>query len=386
MFPELLKHEFERFYNRKTAGIYFCPGRVNLIGEHIDYNGGLVMPCAINMGTYLVMAPNESGTIRIRSLNFEDHFEIPVTERYSKTGGFWYNYPLGVIDRLAFAGHRFGGVDLLYFGNLPIGSGLSSSASIEVLTAFALNDYFQLGYDRLGLVKLAKETENHFIGVNSGVMDPFAVVFGSKNTAMVLNCQTLTYKPVSFQLQDHILAIINTHKPHNLAESKYNERVRECSVALALLNQLLPVENLCQVTPCELHGHQYLIPDITIYKRALHVIEENERVIKAAAYLEANNICAFGELMYQSHYSLKELYEVSGIELDTIVEFSEGWEGVIGARMTGAGFGGCAIALVEKDAFPAYSNALVDFYEDRIGYKPSIYQSAVSDGVSWLPC
>jgi galactokinase len=338
------------------------------------------------MGTYLVMAPNASGKIRIRSLNFEDHLEIPVTDRYSKTGGFWYNYPLGVIDRLAYAGHHFEGFDLLYFGNLPIGSGLSSSASIEVLTAFALNDHFQLGYDRLGLVTLAKETENHFIGVNSGVMDPFAVVFGAKDTAMILNCQSLSYKPVSFELQNHILAIINTHKPHNLADSKYNERVRECDIALSVLNKHLPIENLCQLTPCELRSHRNLISDQTIYNRALHVVEENERVIKAAALLQANDICAFGALMYQSHYSLKDFYEVSGIELDSIVEFSEGWEGVIGARMTGAGFGGCAIALVEKDAFPAYSNALVDFYEDRIGYKPSIYQSAVSDGVSWLPC
>jgi galactokinase len=386
MFPELLKHEFERFYGTKPAGIYFCPGRVNLIGEHIDYNGGLVMPCAINMGTFLVMAPNTCGKFRIRSLNFDEHLEIAVADRYKKIGGLWYNYPLGIIDRLAVAGSRPAGVDMLYFGNLPIGSGLSSSASIEVLTAFALNDYFDLGYDRLGLVKLAKETENYFIGVNSGVMDPFAVVFGSKDMAMILNCQNLSFKQVSFGLNDHILAIVNSNKPHNLAESKYNERVRECNVALALVNRYLRAENLCQVTPCQLEIYKDSIPDKIIYNRARHVVEENERVNKAAKLLQENNICAFGELMYQSHHSLKELYEVTGIELDSIVEFSQGWEGVIGARMTGAGFGGCAIALVEKDAFPAYSNALIDFYEDRIGYKPSIYQCAASDGVNWLRC
>jgi galactokinase len=386
MFPELLKHEFERFYHSKPAGIYFCPGRVNLIGEHIDYNGGLVMPCAINMGTYLVMAPNNCGQFRIRSLNFDEHLETGVADRYKKEGGHWYNYPLGVIDRLAVAGSRPQGTDLLYFGNLPIGSGLSSSASIEVLTAFALNDHYDLGHDRLALVRLAKETENHFIGVNSGVMDPFAVVFGARDTALVLNCQHLNYKQVSFGLDDHILAIMNTNKPHNLAESKYNERVRECNIALGLLNRYLKVENLCQLTPCQLEAYKDSIPDKTIYNRARHVVEENERVTRAARLLEENNICAFGELMYQSHHSLKELYEVTGTELDSIVEFSEGWEGVIGARMTGAGFGGCAIALVERDAFPAYSNALIDFYEDRIGYKPSIYQSAVSDGVNWLGC
>lgn len=386
MFPELLKHEFERFYHSKPAGIYFCPGRVNLIGEHIDYNGGLVMPCAINMGTYLVMAPNNCGKFRIRSLNFDEHLETAVADRYKKAGGHWYNYPLGIIDRLAVAGSRPQGTDLLFFGNLPIGSGLSSSASIEVLTAFALNDYYDLGHDRLSLVRLAKETENHFIGVNSGVMDPFAVVFGARDMAMVLNCQNLSYKQVSFGLSNHILAIMNTNKPHNLAESKYNERVRECHLALGLLNQHLPVENLCQLSPCQLEAYRHAIDDSTIYNRARHVVEENERVTRAAKLLEANDVCAFGELMYQSHHSLKELYEVTGPELDSIVEFSEGWEGVIGARMTGAGFGGCAIALVERDAFPAYSNALIDFYEDRIGYKPSIYQSAVSDGVNWLGC
>ena len=384
MFPELLKHEFERFYNSKPAGIYFCPGRVNLIGEHIDYNGGLVMPCAINMGTYLVMGPNNLGKFRFRSLNFDEHFETPAAQRYKKYNGYWYNYPLGVVDRLSCAGNRVEGMDMLYFGNLPIGSGLSSSASIEVLTAFALNDYFDLSYDRLGLVRIAKEAENHFIGVNSGVMDPFAVVFGVKDTAMVLNCQNLTYKQVNFGLDDRILAIINTNKPRNLAESKYNERVRECNVALGLLSQHLEVENLCQLKPLQLEACKDSITDPTIYNRARHVVEENERVTRAAKLLEENKICAFGELMYQSHHSLKELYEVTGTELDSIVEFSEGWEGIIGARMTGAGFGGCAIALVEKDAFPAYSNALIDFYEDRIGYKPSIYQSAVSDGVNWL--
>ncbi|MGN6637899.1 MAG: galactokinase [Mucilaginibacter sp.] len=386
MFQELLKHEFERFYQRSPAGIYFCPGRVNLIGEHIDYNGGLVMPCAINMGTYLIMAPNYSAKFRFRSLNFNDRAEIPVGGGHEKNGKVWYNYPVGIIKGLTVAGYRLSGMDLLYFGNLPIGSGLSSSASIEMLTAFALNDYFDLGYDRLGLVKLVKEAENHFIGVDSGIMDPFAVAYGIKDSAMVLDCANLSYKQVPFELNDNILAVINTNKPRNLAESKYNERVNECNTALGILQQHFSVKDLCQISSSQLETHKHLFTDPVIYNRAKHVTEENERVCKATRSLEENKITEFGELMYQSHRSLKDLYEVSGDELDAIVEFSERWEGVIGARMTGAGFGGCAIALVKKDDFPAYSNALIDFYEDRIGYKPSIYQSAISDGVNWLGC
>jgi galactokinase len=380
---DLLK-KFTKRYNKPATYSYFSPGRVNLIGEHIDYNGGLVMPCAITFGTYLLLAPNEDNVFRFQSLNFTDELNIPLKNGYVKDGEGWFNYPLGVIEHFLKDGHQLKGMDLLFYGDIPIGSGLSSSASIEVVTAFALNDIFNAGYSKLDLVKLSKSVENNFIGVNSGIMDQFAVAFGEKNKALMLNCDTLDYKAVDSNLGNNVLAIINTNKPRKLAESKYNERVQECAKALELLQQELDIKNLCDIDTATFNKHSNLIEDTIIYNRAKHVIEENDRVKLAAEALSQSNLNEFGKLMFASHASLRSLYEVSGVELDAIVDYCKTDANVSGARMTGAGFGGCAIALVKEDAFNEFSNKITTYYIAKIGYAPSVYSSLIGDGVGVL--
>jgi galactokinase len=383
MTTELTK-AFQEHYKHEATASYFAPGRVNLIGEHIDYNGGLVMPCAITAGTWLVMAPNNDKVIRFKSLNFEEETVIPIEASYTKSGTDWFNYPLGVFHELQQFGWLSSGLDLLYFGNIPIGSGLSSSASIEILTAYALNDYFNLGHDKLELVKLSKRVENIFIGLNSGIMDQFSVAFGEENKALVLNCDTLKYKVVDCELGDYVLAIINTNKARKLEESKYNERYSECQTALKALQNEISISNLCELTAEKFALHSHLIGDETIVKRVTHVVKENDRVHLAAKALNAGELKEFGRLMYASHQSLKDLYEVSGKELDAVVDFCASYENVIGARMTGAGFGGCAIALLKKGTEEDFAKQLTDSYVAKIGYPAAIYIHGIGPGVSKL--
>lgn len=381
---ERLKEQFKELFNQENTNIFFAPGRVNLIGEHIDYNGGLVMPCAITYGTTLLTAPNADGIFRFRSTNFNEVLDLPVKDFYEKTGETWFNYPLGVIHNFIKEGKQIQGLDMLFFGDLPIGAGLSSSASIEIVTAYAFNSLFNAGFSKLDIVLLSKKVENEFIGVNSGIMDQFAVTFGEKDKALKLNCETLDYQAVDCNLGDHLLAIINTNKPRKLAESKYNERVSECETALKALQQELQINNLCDINSETFEKHKHLISNITILNRAKHVVEENDRVELAAVALAENRLKDFGDLMYSSHDSLKNLYEVSGKELDTLVEFCLSYPEVTGARMTGAGFGGCAIALVKKDYFDDFSAKITEYYTQKIGYAPSVYSSEIGAGVREL--
>ncbi|QDW25372.1 galactokinase [Pedobacter sp. KBS0701] len=375
-----LEEKFAAQYHKKAAALYFTPGRVNLIGEHIDYNGGLVMPCAITLGTWLAIAPNNDKKFRFKSLNFEMETTVESNVLNEKDGSQWANYPVGVINEMIKDGKEITGLDFLFYGNIPIGSGLSSSASIEIATAYALNNYFNLGYDRLELVKIAKRVENDFIGLNSGIMDQFAVAFGEKNKAIVLDCETLKYKMVDVDLGNYVLAIINTNKPRKLADSKYNERVAECQTALKLLNEEITLHYLCELNAEKFALHSHLITSETILNRATHVVKENDRVHQAARALNSGNLEEFGRLMYASHQSLKSLYEVSGKELDTVVDFCTGYQHVIGARMTGAGFGGCAIALLEKGFEEDFARHLTDYYVAKIGYPAAIYVSEISNG------
>ena len=376
-----LLQEFNDQYGKGAEKIYFSPGRVNLIGEHIDYNGGLVMPCAVTLGTWLLVKFTNDGVFRFKSLNFEDTTEVALQAAYQKNSNYWFNYPTGVIDQFVKKGKKLQGLDMLFYGNIPIGSGLSSSASIEIVTAFALNELFDCGFSKLELVKMAKSVENDFVGLNSGIMDQFSVAFGEKNKALVLNCNTLDYQTVSANPGDYILAIINTNKPRKLAESKYNERVQECAAALTALKQELNITYLCDIDTDTYNKYRHLIKDELIDKRATHVIEENDRVKLAAKALATNDLKEFGRLMYASHNSLQNLYEVSGIELDTIVEYCKTNPNVAGARMTGAGFGGCAIAFVKSDSFDDFSKQVTEYYTNKIGYAPSVYKTLIGDGV-----
>lgn len=379
---EQIVTEFRQRYNQDPDALFFCPGRINLIGEHIDYNGGRVMPCAIELGTYLAVATAPDGQFNLQSINFPETLsgkQLPT----EKTGSEWFNYPLGVIRELG-QQHPVPPLRMLFGGNLPIGSSLSSSASIEVLTAFALSSLLGSDISRISLALLAKNVENNFVGVNCGIMDQFAVAMGRANEALLLNCDTLDYEYRPLQLASFQLAVINTNKPRKLVESKYNERFAECRLALKQLQEVISIQHLCDLTPETFALHAARISDGVVQKRARHVVEENDRVNQAADFLAAGNLEAFGRLMYASHASLRNLYEVSGIELDTIVEFATAFEGCIGARMTGAGFGGCAIALVETNRMPAFAREITDYYQSRIGYPPAVFASLASEGVRQL--
>jgi galactokinase len=377
-------NEFSSRFGKNPGHIFFCPGRVNLIGEHIDYNGGKVMPCAISLGTCLAISKNKDKLLRFHSLNFPETIELHLQESYTKTGKTWFNYPLGMINEIVQEGNSISGLDMLFYGNLPIGAGLSSSASIEVLTGFALNQMFGLKISNKDLALMGKKVENQFIGVNSGIMDQFAVVMGKKDKAILLDCDTLEYEYLPFETGDYILTIINSNKQRTLADSKYNERFAECGKALKALKKELNVTHLCDIDLNTFEEHRHLIEDPILQKRALHVISENFRVGEARDALKANDLTSFGKLMYASHQSLKDWYEVSGKELDTIVEFCKTYDDCIGARMTGAGFGGCAIALVKKDKFKDFSSTLTEYYNGKIGYKCEVFASDIGDGVREL--
>jgi galactokinase len=377
-----LQEQFEKIYGKTSDSIFFCPGRVNLIGEHIDYNGGQVMPCAISMGTTLLISKNDDNVFRFHALDFPETAQMEVKDSYTKTGSEWYNYPLGVINEFLIKGIKLSGLNMLFSGNLPIGSGLSSSASIEVLTAYALNEIFNVGMDRVELALLGKRVENGFMGLNSGIMDQFAVANGKAGNAILLNCDTLGFEYLPFEIGDYVLGIINTNKPRKLVESKYNDRFAECMDAKAKLQQKLKINHLCDVSLEDFNANKEVIGNATVEKRAHHVITENQRVKDARHALTSGDIKKFGELMYASHDSLQHDYEVSGIELDTIVEFCKTFDGCLGARMTGAGFGGCAIALIKKDKFNEFAEKIVPYYESKIGYKPGVFSSIIAGGVN----
>lgn len=376
-----IKEEFQKRFQKKPDHIFFSPGRVNLIGEHIDYNGGQVMPCAISLGTYLAISKNKDKVFRFQCLNFPETAELHLQNSYTKSGKEWFNYPLGILDQVLGLGHSVSGLDMLFDGNLPIGAGLSSSASIEVLMTYALDQLFQWEIPKVEIALLSKKVENEFIGVNCGIMDQFAVTFGEKDKAILLNCDSLEYELLPFDTGNYSLVIINTNKTRSLSDSKYNERFAQCGAALKALKKEIDAKNLCDIDMQTFQSYKYLLSDPVLEKRALHVISENVRVNKAAKVLNEGKLEEFGQLMYQSHQSLKELYEVSGIELDTIVEFCKDYKNCIGARMTGAGFGGCAIALVDKRNMENFRKSLVECYKQKIGYEPTVFASEIGNGV-----
>ncbi len=379
-----LSKEFRSRFQKEPEHIFFCPGRVNLIGEHIDYNGGVVMPCAIQKGTYLAVAKATDRQLHFHSLSYPATTTLHLQESYSRVGNEWFNYPLGVINLLSGSARDFSGLELLFCGDLPAGAGLSSSASIEVVTAFALSEMFGIKMSKTEMALLCKKAENEFIGVNCGIMDQFAVAMGKKDHAVLLHCDSLVYEYIPFETGKYSLVVINSGKERKLAESKYNERFSECGKVLSALKSELPVQQLCEVSSAQLAAYKHLIGDVVLEKRALHVVSENERVLEAKKALLSGNIILFGQLMYESHNSLKENYEVTGKELDTIVDFCQTFPGCIGARMTGAGFGGCAIALVDTTAIDDFTTGLTSYYSIRTGYKPELFVTAAEDGVKKL--
>lgn len=380
---DLINIFFEKYGNRnENPVIFFSPGRVNLIGEHTDYNGGLVFPCAINYGTYLAIRKTNGRTIHFSTLNFPEDMEIqlPGSGPFSNTGKKWINYPLGVMNGFIELGASLPGMELLFSGDIPNGAGLSSSASIEMVTAVALNEILGQGLDMLELVKMSQRAENHFVGMNCGIMDQFAAGFGLKDHAIALDCDTLEYENVPLTLGNHSLIIANTNKRRGLTDSKYNERRAECEVAVRLLQHYRPIRNLGELENFDIPALEKYITDPVIRKRARHVVTENGRVREAIKVLKDNNLKRFGELMVQSHDSLRDDYEVTGTELDTLAGEAIRLPGVLGSRMTGAGFGGCTVSIVKTGAVGSFISALGRIYSEKTGLKAEFYRPLIAGG------
>lgn len=378
-----LKEKFLEVFGVKYEREFFSPGRVNLIGEHTDYNGGNVFPCAIDRGTYGLVKLRDDKKFRMYSENFEKNgiieFSLDKLENEKKHG--WVNYPKGIIKMFIEAGYKIDrGFDILFYGNIPNGAGLSSSASIEILTAVVLKKLFSLDIDMIEMVKLGQKTENLFIGVNSGIMDQFAVGMGKKDNAVLLDCNILKYEYVPVLLKDEVIIISNTNKRRGLADSKYNERRSECEQALKELQEKLHIKALGELSIEEFEKNKELIKNETNRKRAKHAVYENQRTLKAQKELTKGNLEEFGKLMNESHISLRDDYEVTGKELDTLVELSWKQDGTVGSRMTGAGFGGCTVSIVKKDKAEEFIKNVGKGYRDKIGYDADFYIVEVSEG------
>lgn len=376
---------YQDIFNETAEKLFFSPGRINLIGEHTDYNGGNVFPCAISLGTYAAFGNRDDDTIQMYSANLPDTGIISVTLKdltYKKEDN-WSNYLKGMIYLIQQAGYKIDhGFNIYVHGNLPDGAGLSSSASIELLMGNILNDVFKLGIDQIDLVKMGQQNENKYIGVNSGIMDEFAVGMGKKDQAILLDTNTMEYHYAPVELGDHVIVIMNTNKQRALADSKYNERRSQCEQALALLQAKLNIKSLGKLSIDDFDRNSYLINDDTLIRRARHAVFENQRTLKAIKYLKENNLTEFGKLVNASHISLHYDYEVTGIELDTLVEAAWQQDGVLGARMVGAGFGGCAIAFVQKDQVESFKKNVGQIYQEKIGYKADFYIAEIADGPS----
>lgn len=381
----ILRKFAEVFGDTEGTEVYFAPGRVNMIGEHTDYNGGHVFPCALTIGTYGVARKRQDRKLRFYSMNFEriGVIESSLDNLSPDPWADWTNYPKGVMWAFGEKGMEVpSGLDMLLCGNIPNGSGLSSSASVEVLTGFILRDMFGFDVSNQNLALIGQYSENHFNGVNCGIMDQFAIAMGKKEHAIFLDTATLSYEYAPIRLDDAKIVIACSNKKRGLGDSKYNERRSECEQALAELQQVCSIGSLGELTEEEFEKYQGSIGSEVRRKRARHAVFENRRTIQAVQALKDNDIAAFGQLMNASHVSLRDDYEVTGVELDTLVE--EAWkvEGVIGSRMTGAGFGGCTVSIVKNGSIDDFIARVGAAYQARIGYAADFYVVEIGDG----PC
>lgn len=383
---EQLKNKFaEVFGPEGESAVYFAPGRVNMIGEHTDYNGGHVFPCALTIGTYGVVRKRQDRKLRFYSMNFEQLgvMESSLDDLVPSKDADWTNYPKGVLWAFKERGMEVTeGFDLLLFGNIPNGSGLSSSASVEVLTGYILKNQYGFDVTNQDLALIGQFSENRFNGVNCGIMDQFAIAMGKADHAIFLDTNTLDYTYVPLKLDGAKIVIACSNKKRGLGDSKYNERRSECETALAELQKVVDIKSLGELTGEQFEANKDAIGDEVRVRRARHAVYENQRTIQAVDALQKQDLKKFGELMNASHVSLRDDYEVTGIELDTLVE--EAWkvEGVIGSRMTGAGFGGCTVSIVEDAAVDRFIESVGAAYKDKIGYAADFYVVQVGSG----PC
>lgn len=377
----------EVFGAEEGAKAYFAPGRVNLIGEHTDYNGGHVFPCALTMGTYGVARKRQDNKLRFYSMNFDGLgvIESSLDDLVPDKKAGWTNYPKGVMWAFEQRGMKIPfGMDLLLNGNIPNGSGLSSSASVEVLTGFILRDFYGFEVSNQDLALIGQFSENKYNKVNCGIMDQFAIAMGKKNNAIFLDTATLSFEYAPIKLENAKIVIACSNKKRGLGDSKYNERRSECETALAEMQQVVKIKTLGDLDEATFEKFKAIIKTDVRRKRAKHAVYENQRTIRAVEALQKNDVKLFGELMNASHVSLRDDYEVTGIELDTLVE--EAWkvEDVIGSRMTGAGFGGCTVSIVKDEAIDSFIEQVGKAYEAKIGYAADFYVVEIGDGPSVL--
>lgn len=385
MTTQELKIAFEKTYSKPAEAMYFAPGRVNLIGEHTDYNGGAVFPCALSFGTNLLLAKNDKKVMNFKSLNQPEIVTLNFDQLTTRLDKSWVNYPLGVMAQFIKRGTTFTqGYDILIWGNVPNGAGLSSSAALEVVTAYALNDQLGTNFNRTDIALIGQKAEHEFALVNCGIMDQFVSANGAKDHAVHLNCDTLEFELVPVKLEGVKIVISNTHSPHKLDSGAYNQRVAECKKAVEQLNTVRPLKYLAELTEAEFKSIESAITDPVAHKRARHVVGEVQRTSDAVKALKAGDINLFGKLMNASHVSLRDDYEVTGPELDCMAE--EAWkiDGVIGSRMTGGGFGGCTVSLVKEEAIDTFIAQVGANYEKRIGIKPDFYIAEIGDGATKL--
>lgn len=381
---EKMLEGFRKVYGGKgDVKVYFAPGRVNLIGEHTDYNGGHVFPCALTMGTYAAVRQREDNRLRFYSENFEGLgvIESSLDELVWDKAADWTNYPKGVMWAYKEKGYQFDrGFDMYYFGNIPNGSGLSSSASIEVLTALVLKDTYDFDTDFIDMALIGQFAENRFNKVNCGIMDQFAIAMGKEGHAIFLDTSNLAYEYAPVKLDDAKIVISCSNKKRGLGDSKYNERRAECEEALEELQKVIDIKSLGDLTEEAFERYKSAIKNEVRQKRAKHAVYENQRTIKAVKALQAGDIEEFGRLMVASDTSLREDYEVTGKELDTLVAAALRQPGVIGSRMTGAGFGGCTVSIVKTDAIDNFIEKVGKEYKDTIGYAADFYVADIGGG------
>ncbi len=378
----------ELFGDSEGARFYFSPGRVNLIGEHTDYNGGHVFPCALTLGTYGAARKREDNKIHLYSMNLDSLgvVEASLDDLTNKKEYNWANYPLGVVWAFKEKGHTItSGFDMVIWGNIPNGSGLSSSASLEVLTGVILTDLFEIkDLSMTDLALIGQYSENNFNGCNCGIMDQFAVAMGKKDHAIFLDTSDLSYEYAPCVLDGAKIVITNSKVKHSLVDSAYNDRRNECAAALKALQSELDIQALGDLTPEEFEAHKSLIKDEIQLQRAKHAVYENQRTIDAVTALKAGDIESFGKLMNQSHISLRDDYDVSCEEIDILVDLAWKIPGVLGSRITGGGFGGCTVSIVKDESIDTFIETIGKTYLEKVGHEAEFYTVDIGDGASRL--
>ena len=376
---EKVSKKFQEIYG-SGAILFASPGRINLIGEHTDYNGGFVFPGAVDKGIVAAIKLNGTDKVRAYALDLGESAEFGLNEA-DKPAQSWACYIFGVCREIQKRGGKIGGFDTVFAGDVPLGAGMSSSAALESTYAFALNDLYNCGIDKFELAKIGQSTEHNYCGVNCGIMDQFASSLGKKDNAILLNCKTLEYEYIPLELGNYSLVIANCNKPRSLQDSKYNERRAETEEALEKLKTVIPsAACLADISPAQFNEFGKKVLSGKVYDRAKHVIEECARVLSSAEALKKGEIEKFGEYLNQSHYSLRDLYEVTGDYLDALSARSREFDGCIGSRMTGAGFGGCTVSLVEKDKVDEFIKYVDEKYYADMGVRAAFYKTSIENG------